>query len=220
MQLDRFDVSQILEYKLRGKGKQSTMDFLHELALSKPTPGGGSVAALQAALGSALLAMVTGITEHKTKDKELFDIHGPLKLQAYEFYKYIEKDKNAFDAVIKAFKLPENDEIEKKDKNDAIQQTYKHAALVPMDVCRKIIALYPYARTVANKGLKKAISDVGVALYSLHSGFMGARINILINLNSIIDEKFNQTIRIELDSLNKQEDSLYAEIENIFLTKL
>ncbi len=220
MQLDRFNVDQILEYKLRGKGKKSIMDFLHELALSKPTPGGGSVAALQAALGSALLAMVTGITEHKTKDKELFEIHGYLKLQAYEFYKYIDKDKDAFDQVIKAFKLPDSNENEKKDKDEEIQRAYKHAAQVPFEVCRKIILLYPYARTVANKGLKNAISDVGVALYSLRSGFMGARVNVLINLNSIIDTEFNQTIRTELDSLKKQEDSFYAEIENIFLTKL
>ncbi|OGC43361.1 glutamate formimidoyltransferase [candidate division WOR-3 bacterium RBG_13_43_14] len=220
MQLDRFNVNQILEYKLRGKGKQSIMDFLHELALSKPTPGGGSVAALQAALGSALLAMVTGITEHKNKDEELREIHGFLKLQAYEFYRFVEKDKNAFDQVILAFKLPDSNDEEKKDKDNAIQKAYKYAAQVPFDVCRKIILLYPYARTVANKGLKNAISDVGVALYSLRSGFLGARINVLINLNSIIDAEFNQTMRTELDSLKKQEESFYTEIENIFLTKL
>lgn len=221
LQLDRFAEDQILEYKLYGKGgKQSIMEFLHVLALARPTPGGGSVAALQAALGTALLSMVTGITVNKTKDKELKDFHGFLKLTVYEFSKFIESDKNAFDQVLKAFKLPEETDIDKKGKKSAIQNAYKHAAQVPFEVCKKILFIYPYAKILAQKGLKNAISDVGVALYSLHSGFNAARVNVLINLNSIIDTEFNKSIKTELDSLRKQEESFYQEIENLFLTKL
>lgn len=221
LQLDRFNEGQILEYKLHGKGgKQSILDFLHVLALARPTPGGGSVAALQAALGTSLLSMVTGITLRKTKDKELKDFHGFLKLEGYEFYKFIEKDKNAFDKVMEAFKLPEETEEDKKKKKDAIQNGLKIAAQVPFEVCKKILFIYPYAKILAQKGLKNAISDVGVALYSLHSGFMAARVNVLINLNSIVDTEFNESVKIELDSFKKQEQTFYQEIENIFLTKL
>jgi glutamate formiminotransferase/formiminotetrahydrofolate cyclodeaminase len=221
LQLDRFSEDQILEYKLHGKGgKQSILDFLHVLALARPTPGGGSVAALQAALGTSLLSMVTGITLRKTKDKELKDFHGFLKLEGYEFYKFIEKDKNAFDKVMEAFKLPEETEEDKKKKKDAIQNGLKIAAQVPFEVCKKILFIYPYAKILAQKGLKNVISDVGVALYSLHSGFMAARVNVLINLNSIVDTEFNESVKIELDSFKKQEQTFYQEIENIFLTKL
>lgn len=221
LQLDRFSEDQILEYKLHGKGsKQSIMDFLHVLALARPTPGGGSVAALEAALGTALLSMVTGITVNKTKDKELLDSHGFLKLTTYEFYKFIDKDKSAFDKVLIAFKLPDETDEEKKDKQVTVQNAYKYAAQVPFEVCKKILFVYPYAKILAQKGLKIAISDVGVALYSLHSGFMAARINVLINLGSITDTEFNESFKTELDSLRKQEESLYKEIENIFLTKL
>lgn len=221
LQLDRFNEEQILEYKLHGKaGKQSIMDFLHVLALAKPTPGGGSVAALQGALGTALLSMVTGITVNKTKDKELRDFHGFLKLSTYEFYRYMEKDKNAFDKVIEAFRLSEDTEKEKKKKKNAIQNAYKYAAQVPFEVCKKILFIYPYARILAKKGLKNAISDVGVALFSLHSGFMAARVNVLINLNSIKDKEFNTSVKQELDALMKQEKDSYAEVESLFLTKL
>lgn len=217
LQLDRFKEEQILEYKLSGKGsKQSIMDFLHVLALARPTPGGGSVAALQAALGAALLSMITGITVKKTKDEELLGFHGFLKLTVHEFYKFIERDKNAFDKVLEAFKL----DVDKKEKDIAVQNAYKHAAQVPFTVCKKVLFIYPYAKILAQKGLKNAISDVGVALYSLHSGFGGARLNVLINLNSITDKKFNESIKTELDSLRIQEESFYREIENTFLTKL
>lgn len=221
LQLDRFSQEQILEYKLHGKaGKQSILDFLHVLALARPTPGGGSVAALEAALGCALLSMVTGITERKTKDKELKDFHGFLKLQTYEFYKFVEKDKNAFDDVMEAFKLPEGKEAEKKKKKRVIQDALKNAAQTPFEVCKKILFMYPYVKKLAQKGLKNAISDVGVALYSLHGGFNAARVNVLINLKSITDKGFNETIKTELDALKNQEENSYQEIENIFLTKL
>ncbi|MCK4453041.1 cyclodeaminase/cyclohydrolase family protein, partial [candidate division WOR-3 bacterium] len=94
------------------------------------------------------------------------------------------------------------------------------AAQVPFEVCKKILFIYPYAKILAQKGLKNVISDVGVALYSLHSGFMAARVNVLINLNSIVDTEFNESVKIELDSFKKQEQTFYQEIENIFLTKL
>jgi len=221
LQLDRFNEDQILEYKLRSKGgKQSILEFMHALALAKPTPGGGSVAALQGALGTALLSMVTGITVRKTKDKELKDIHGFLKLEAYDFYTYIEKDKNAFDKVLEAFKLPEETDADKNKKEATIQNGYKTAAQVPFEVCKKILSIYPYAKILAQKGLKNALSDVGVALYSLHSAFMAARINVLINLNSITDKKFNKSLSTELTSLTKQEERLYQEVEKTFLTNM
>jgi glutamate formiminotransferase/formiminotetrahydrofolate cyclodeaminase len=221
LQLDRFNEVQILEYKLRGKGrKQSIIEFLHALALAKPTPGGGSVAALQAALGTALLAMVTGITEKKTKDEDLKNFHGFLKLEAYNFYTYIDKDKNAFDTVIAAFKLPDETDEDKTKKETAIQNGYKTSARVPLEVCKKILSIYPYAKKLAQKGLKNALSDVGVALYSLHSGFMAARINVLINLNSITDTEFNESTRTDLDGFTKQAEEFYKDVEKTFLTNM
>ncbi len=219
LQLDRFNENQILEYRLRGKaGKQSMLEFLNELATSRPTPGGGSVAALEGALGCGLLAMVTGITARKTKDPELKDSLGHLKLEMYDFYKYIEKDKRAFDAVMDAFKLPEESDEDKKRKEKEVQDALKNAAQVPLEVCRKVLLVYPYAKTLAQKGMKSAISDVGVALHALHSAFIGARLNVLINLKSIRDDEFNGSMNTTMDSMSAQEGKMFKEIETLFLT--
>jgi formiminotetrahydrofolate cyclodeaminase len=164
------------------------------------------------------LAMVTGITCRKTKDTELKEFHGHLKLEMYDFYKYIEKDKAAFDKVMEAFKLPDGSETEKKKKEDVIQSATKYAAQVPLEVCKKILLVYPYAKTLAQKGLKSAISDVGVALHALHSGFTGARLNVLINLKSISDDDYNSSMNTTVDSLTGQEEKMFKEIEKIFLT--
>jgi formiminotetrahydrofolate cyclodeaminase len=121
---------------------------------------------------------------------------------------------------MEAFKLPEGKEAEKKKKKRVIQDALKNAAQTPFEVCKKILFMYPYVKKLAQKGLKNAISDVGVALYSLHGGFNAARVNVLINLKSITDKGFNETIKTELDALKNQEENSYQEIENIFLTKL
>ena len=117
-----------------------------------------------------------------------------------------------------AFKLPDESEAEKKKKEGVIQTATKYAAQVPLEVCKKILLVYPYAKTLAQKGLKSAISDVGVALHALHSGFIGARLNVLINLKSISDDEFNNSMNTTMDSITRQEEKMFKEIEKIFLT--
>ncbi len=47
--------------------------FIHELASDSPAPGGGSVAALAAALGAALTAMVARLTVGKEKYRSAWE---------------------------------------------------------------------------------------------------------------------------------------------------
>ena len=132
----------------------------------------------------------------------------------------IEIDKEAFDEVMKAYKLPKETTNDKEARNRAIQEAYLGAARVPMTVCRRIVGLYAQARILARKGLKSAVSDVGVAAYSLRGGFLSARINVLINLVQIADEAFNRETRSELDRLRAEEEKYNAEVTGICLTKL
>jgi glutamate formiminotransferase/formiminotetrahydrofolate cyclodeaminase len=222
LQLDRFDENQILEYHLRGKagGTESLYDFLMRLSDPTPTPGGGSVAALQGALAAGLLAMVAGITAKKSDDQEIKAGLGFLKMEMAEFYRLIEMDKEAFDAVMKAYKLPKETPNDKENRSRAIQDAYLGAARVPLAVCGRIVSLYAQARILAQKGLKSAVSDVGVAAYSMHSGFLSARINVLINLAQIKDEAFVRDARKELDRLSAEEEKYHAEVAGICLTNL
>ncbi len=218
LQLNRFNENQILENHLRGivKKGDSLYEFLSHLADATPTPGGGSVAALQGALGSGLLAMVTGLTVKKVDDQELKGFHGMLKIAVSDFYKLIEEDKNAFDEVMKAYRMPKTTEKEKNLRSCAIQDALKKATNVPLGVCEKIINLYPYARVLLQKGLKTAISDIGVAIYTLHSGFLGARANVLINLPAIIDMDFVNKIKTRIDELKVEELRTYQELDKEF----
>ncbi len=217
LQLNRFNENQILEYHLRGTAKRESLsDFLGQLSDATPTPGGGSVAALQGALGTALLTMVTGITLKKIDEKELKGFHGFLRASVSEFYKMIELDKNAFDEVMGAYRLPKSTDEEKNLRSRAIQEALKKATNVPFTVCEKILSIYPYVDILLKKGLKTAISDVGVAIYTLHSGFLSARANVLINLPSITDMDFVNSIRNKIESLKKNESSFFEKLDEIF----
>ncbi|MEO0136232.1 MAG: glutamate formimidoyltransferase [candidate division WOR-3 bacterium] len=218
LQLNRFNENQILEYHLRGmvKKEESLNDFLNQLSDATPAPGGGSVAALQGALGAALLSMVTGLTVKKNNDQELKDFHGLLRMAVREFYKAIDEDKNAFESVMQAYRLPKETEEEKNQRTQAIQEALKRATDVPLGVSQRIVSLYPYARILLKKGLKTAISDVGVAIYTLHSGFLSARANVLINLPSINDSEFVAKTKNQIEKLREEEINIYQELEREF----
>jgi formiminotetrahydrofolate cyclodeaminase len=128
----------------------------------------------------------------------------------------IELDKNAFDEVMGAYRLPKSTDEEKDLRNRAIQEALKKATNVPFAVCEKILSIYPYADLLLKKGLKTAISDVGVAIYTLHSGFLSARANVLINLPSITDMDFVNSIRNKTESLKKNESSFFEKLDGIF----
>ncbi|HEX7320513.1 MAG TPA: cyclodeaminase/cyclohydrolase family protein, partial [bacterium] len=174
---------------------------------------------LQGALGTALLAMVTGLTLKKNDDADLKGFHGSLKMAVSDFHRLIEKDKKSFDEVMRSYRLPKDTQEEKERRRGAIQENLKGAARVPFEVCNRVVAMYPHAKVLMSKGLPSALSDIGVAASVLHSGFQGARLNVLINCASITDEAFNKTMKQDLQDLTAQETGQYCEIEAIINQK-
>lgn len=221
LQLNRFTDRQIMEYHLSGKAcTDSLFDFLMSLADATPTPGGGSAAALSGAIGSALLAMVAGLSLKKSEEPGLKERLGFLKVATTELFNLIAADKNSFDEVMKSYRLPKDTDEEKNRRSAAVQTSLKAATSVPREVCRRILELYPHARYLLEKGLPSALSDIGVAAGALHSAFYGARLNVLINLATIKDRDFVDLCKKELDKSSHEEQKLNQEIENQMLTKL
>ena len=87
-------------------------EFLDKVAGSDPVPGGGSVAALNGAVASALTAMVAGLTIGKKgyeEHEELMKHISRLSIRQQEvFVEYIDRDSEAYDHVFGCFKLPKS----------------------------------------------------------------------------------------------------------------
>ncbi len=181
--------------------------FLDDLASNSPAPGGGSVASLAGALGSALTTMVCNLTIGK---KKYAAVEGDLKAilpgseeLRKQFTRLIEQDTDAFNKVMEAYGLPKDSDDQKALRNAAIQEATKEATLVPLEVMKHTIDAMALAAIVAEKGNVNSISDAGVSALMLHAACEGAALNVLINLNGIHDTDFVGWKREEVGSLLK-----------------
>jgi glutamate formiminotransferase/formiminotetrahydrofolate cyclodeaminase len=198
----------IIEYMMESSGHLASMtlkEFLSELASSSPAPGGGSVAALAGSLGAALTSMVC----HLTIGKENYaDVQGEIKQTLASSEKLrqklmllIDRDTDAFNEVMKAFKLPKETEEQRVQRSRAIQEGYKAAAMVPLETAKTCAATLDTALVAAEKGNRNSITDAGVAALLGRSGVHAAVLNVSINLGSIKDKAFVKKIETELETL-------------------
>jgi glutamate formiminotransferase/formiminotetrahydrofolate cyclodeaminase len=209
LQLNSFKKDQILENRLvPAKGMP---DFLNDLASSAPTPGGGSAAALNGALGTALLTMVCNLTVGKKGyeefDAELGQAKDRLLILRERFMALVDEDAESFRKVMAAYKLPKMTEADKQERNRAISEALKVAAAVPLSTMTLALEVLQLAKPIVEYGNKNSISDAGVGTMNLDACFRGARLNVLINLGGIEDEKWVAEKRETLDELAAEEEA-------------
>lgn len=199
--------------------KQNIKVFLDELASSSPAPGGGSVAALSGALGAALSSMVCNLTRGKQGYEAVQDHIGETFKKSEELRadltELIDRDTEAFNLVMKAIKMPKETEEQKKDRKNALQTAFKHAAEVPLETTRKCVQILDVARVVAEKGNKNSISDAAVSALMAQTGVQAAMLNVRINLSSIKDSNYVQQVSTELHDLLQTAMEKSAEILGI-----
>ncbi|KAA0006143.1 MAG: cyclodeaminase/cyclohydrolase family protein [Thermoplasmata archaeon] len=194
-------------------------DFIEELSSDSPAPGGGSVAALAGALSSALSSMVCNLTIGKEKYKDVeYDMEKILDRVEdirERFMELIDRDTEAFNRVMDAFKLPKNTEEEKKIRKEKIQDALKGAALVPLETARMCAEMIELCKEIAEKGNKNSITDVGVAAIMAKAGLESAILNVKINLKLISDERFIESLLYEIDVLKNNIEGVMKDVEEI-----
>jgi len=187
---------------------KTTDEFLKLLASDAPTPGGGSVAALNGAIGCALLEMVCNLTIGKEKFREVWPDLEPILTELTnlreELTASIDRDAKSFDLVSAAYKLPKETDSEKTARKEAIQSALKAAAETPKATARYIFQALKMAPEVAEKGNPNVLSDAGVGAACLKAGLQGALMNIAINLGSIKDDAYTHQMKLEMEFLEKE----------------
>lgn len=196
--------------------EQRMTQFLDELSSNSPAPGGGSVAALAGALGSALTTMVCSLTVGKKKyeavEAELRKISEQSDILRARFTELIDKDTDAFTKVVEATNLPKENDQQKALRSAAIQAATKEAALLPLTVMRHCIDALALTKIVAEKGNPNAISDAGVSALMLQAACDGAALNVRINLATIKDVEFVGWTSKEAESLQRTCDRMSQDI--------
>lgn len=207
---------------------KSLKQYALDTKSSDPTPGGGSVSAYVGTLSSALTNMVGGLTFSKKNYLELpEDVRSKMESNAKELENLFEdladdvdKDTNAFDKVMEAFKMPKETDEEKKARSQAIQDGYKIALEVPLKCAEKCHRVLELQDVFAEYGNVNAITDIGVGVLLAYSGLEGALLNVTINLGSIKDEEYKKVISEKVSNLlssakNLKEKSLEVVYERL-----
>lgn len=176
--------------------KMQVDDFIEELASDSPAPGGGSVAALSGAMGAGLVSMVARLTIGKKGYEDVEDLIEQTlvaseKIRA-ELTLLVDKDTQAFNRVMAAFKMPKETQAEKSLRSDAIQAAFQNAILTPLRVAELCLGVLELALSIAGKANQNAASDLGVAAQMAYAGVQGAVMNVKINLPSIKDLQFSE----------------------------
>jgi methenyltetrahydrofolate cyclohydrolase len=158
--------------------------FLERLSSDAATPGGGCASALGGALAAGLVAMVArnagGLDEIVAEADRL---RGELE-------ELVDADAAAFDAVLAAFRLPKETDVQKAARSAAVQTAYRGAVEPPLAVCGRARRVLELAALAAERGNPNLASDAGVAAVLAAAALEGAALNVDINLPSIRDEGY------------------------------
>ncbi|MBN2540760.1 MAG: cyclodeaminase/cyclohydrolase family protein [Bacilli bacterium] len=198
--------------------------FLHELASNSPAPGGGSVSALAGANAASLVIMVSSLTTNKKKYKALpeqeqnkyQDIICKFEHAKKQFTMYIDEDTESFNQVMAAFGLPKQSEEEIMTRNQAIETATIASIKTPMKVALLALELMREMDIVIQMSNRNTVSDQGVAILLLHSAFLGALMNVKINLPGLsqkeLIKEYKDVIMELTDEARDIKDRLLEEV--------
>lgn len=176
----------LIDYSVKG--------FADVLASDAPAPGGGSTAALEGALGAALIHMVGALTSGRPKFAEHQALLDGLLKESEQiknnFVAIIDSDTEAFNSVTAVFDMPKVTEADKAARKQAMQNALKACTTSPYAMMEQTVAALELAQKAAGKTNPSAASDFGVAALSLKAAAQGAWLNILINVGGIEDKDF------------------------------
>jgi len=163
----------------------SLTDFADETASESPAPGGGSIAAYVGALGAALGSMVANLSSHKKgwddRWKSFSDWADRGQRQKEELLRLVDADTRAFNAILAAFALPKSNEVEKKFRQEAIQEATRTAIEVPFRVMEVAFGSLELIGAMAAEGNPNSVSDAGVGALCARAAVLGAFLNVRIN---------------------------------------
>lgn len=187
-------------------------EFIEDLSRDSSSPGGGSTAALVAALASSLNSMVYSFTVGKkvfdTLSDDVKEKMINLEQASKEFsemsLEFMEKDRSSFIKLMDCFKLPKNTEEEKKYRSDAIKSNTIEAMEVPLKLAKVSLEFYDNIDFAVKYGNKNLISDGIVAAILLHSVIESAIVNVEINYSSLASDPEFKNIPKECNDILKE----------------
>lgn len=203
-------------------------DYFDELSTDSPAPGGGSVAAVSGAQAAALVSMVANLTHGKKGYEDYWDDMEQVAVEAQklkdELNASIDRDTDAFNALMAAGRLPKKTDEQKAERARAIQKATLNAIEVPLSVVRNMVKVMELAKEAAEKGNRNSISDVSTAAAQARAAAEGAADNVMINVPGLEDKKKGKALLSEstklLEKIRKSADEVIAKVHKVLQENL
>ncbi|MEE4293317.1 MAG: glutamate formimidoyltransferase [Xanthomonadales bacterium] len=194
------------------------VEFVDEVSRDTPAPGGGSIAALAGAIGSALASMVVNLSVGKSEYDDQYQGLCELAERAQDIkdllVRAVDEDTEAFNGVIAGIRMPRDTEEQLEARAAAIEAGYKAAAKVPLQtakLCREVLDLCERAADIGNEAV---MSDAGVGALMARAGVQGAIHNVRINLPHTHDAEFIEAMQRELGTLLSESREICEAIQD------
>ncbi|WP_024804751.1 cyclodeaminase/cyclohydrolase family protein [Nocardia sp. BMG51109] len=191
--------------------------YLDDLAAKIPAPGGGAVAALHAAQGAALVAMVARYTT-RAKDADnrpvIDRIIAAADAARDRAAALADADAAAFTAVGAAYKLPKSTDAESAARGEAITAALLQAARVPAAVVAEADEILTLATDLLPIGNPNVVTDIGAAADAARAAATSSQLNIAINVASLGENhgaEFAPALRT-VEEIIARADALHADV--------
>ncbi|NLN29843.1 MAG: glutamate formimidoyltransferase [Bacteroidales bacterium] len=211
----------IIEYLLEEKKEElvslSLKEYMDLTASEQPVPGGGSAMAYMGALGVALGTMVANITGHRRgwdeRWKEFSDQAAEGTKIQNKLLKLVDADTDAYNKIIEARRLSKSGKKERDYRDTAIQNAYKQAILVPLQVMETACSGFKIVKNMTETGKSSLVTDAAVGSIALLACIKSAHLNIKTNVEGVEDREFVSEIlararKIEEEAVLLQDDIL------------
>jgi glutamate formiminotransferase / formiminotetrahydrofolate cyclodeaminase len=221
LRLEKFHQDQILENRLeKALPQEPGLDeFIALVADAKPSPGGGSVAAIAGSLAAALGEMMAGLTEGREKfapvEFQVRELHERLATAEKALKMLAKEDSDAFAALMNAMKLPRKSEQEKLFRAEIIERATRNATETPLRTARTAYAVLEVLGILIEIGNPHAQCDVGVGAQLAYAALKGAQYNVLANIPGLKDRAFADKSRDEAGELVRNAQTVLQKIDSL-----
>jgi len=192
-------------------------EYLEKTAEKNAVPAGGSASALSAALAASLTEKIANLIASKQEDEaakaEMEEISERMNALREEFTQCIDRDVEAYQELANAYKMPEETEDDKKDRDEQIQKSILIAAMRPFDVAEMAVLMMDFIFEVAKQADKMTITDVCAAMSLARSAVFGSSLitkeNILqLKSKGIVIELTKKSVDFQKLALQKEQELL------------
>lgn len=188
LELNRLDSGQVLETRIaealcrKNETDQTVSDFLAAVAEAKPTPAGGSVAALVGALAASLGVMGARLGHQPDAEQSLLLLSRRLR-------QLVQADAAAYEGLRQAFKIPK----QHPDRLMAVSTALNKATTVPLEIAELSCEVGKSIHSALASAKLTVHSDLTVgmtmAIAAAHAALHTVNVNLKFQSNQyLIDE--------------------------------